>query len=361
MRVCTDARCTLRARTQPVMPFGRSGSSTCSHVARHGNRSARRGCRARSARRSRSRRPKRANGPRPGERNAVSGRSTTAAQATSAEPTGAHGAGGAAMDERLLRSRDAVLAPPAQPRRERPPERSPHRYDESPFLTFPSDGRLITLRMEMALPLRILGYPTGIGRSAPTSSCSGPGCPTSSSDRSAAGARGCCPRSRSTAPRRSATRAAGGDRPRRDAARRRDARSAWAAIVSEGFAPRFALTAAPSTTWRPGSVHTRCQPSSTPSAGRGPDRRAAEDVGRERAVQQDLVQAEPGRPPIASAAWRAASFASGIQVGAGSRPPARSGAAGRSSGAGARCRCACITSRITVRSAHRRGMCACTA
>ena len=39
-------------------------------------------------------------------------------------------------------------------------------------------------------------------------------------------------------------------------------------FVSEGFAPRFALTAAPSTTCKPGSAQTRCQPSSTPSAAR---------------------------------------------------------------------------------------------
>ena len=143
------------------------------------------------------------------------------------------------------------------------------------------------------------------------------------------------PSGRSGEQRRNARRAA--DVSRREAGPKREARSACAAIVSEGFVPRFALIAAPSTTWSPGSVQRG-------ATGRRHRRRVRADGRPPRmcAVKgrfsSTSFSADPGTPPITSAAWRAASFASGIQVGGGS-PPSRSfPAADRSTGAEARCR-----------------------
>ena len=88
MRVCTRAVDTSTARTQPVAPFGRIGSSTCSQVAWQP-----------SSTRSPSTEntvgapftffsSKCASGKRPGTRYAVVGRTTTAATADSFDPRG---------------------------------------------------------------------------------------------------------------------------------------------------------------------------------------------------------------------------------------------------------------------------------
>ncbi len=61
-----------------------------------------------------------------------------------------------------------------------------------------------------------------------------------------------------------------GGRPRRASGHSEIARSACAVIVSEGLTPRLALTAAPSTTCRPGAPYTRWYGSTTPVAGESP-------------------------------------------------------------------------------------------
>jgi hypothetical protein len=86
--VRTSASFTSRARTQPVTPFGRIGSATCSQVTRHRLSSCSPTTPKTIGARFTLRSPNRAIGARPGERKAFVGRTTNAAYATVAEPTG---------------------------------------------------------------------------------------------------------------------------------------------------------------------------------------------------------------------------------------------------------------------------------
>ena len=103
------------------------------------------------------------------------------------------------------------------------------------------------------------------------------------------------------------------------------ARSACAVMVSDGLAPRLAETAAPSTTCRPGWPKTRCQPSTTPWLGVGPDGAAAEEVRRHRRADQvgrvaAGVAVDDARPAGAPPRCRP-----GSRTGSGSPWPCRAG------------------------------------
>ena len=98
------------------------------------------------------------------------------------------------------------------------------------------------------------------------------------------------------------------------------ARSAWAVIVSDGLTPRFAETAAPSTTCSPGWPYTRCQGSMTPASGVAP-MTAPPRMCAVTGMLNGSVTAPPGVPPISSASSRAAVLPAGIQVGLGAPWP----------------------------------------
>ena len=84
------------------------------------------------------------------------------------------------------------------------------------------------------------------------------------------------------------------------------ARSAWAVIVSDGFTPRLAEIAEPSTTCRPGvAVHPLVGVDDA-GLGRVADGAAADEVRGQRAVE-GLADVPPGVPPMTSAIRRTAS------------------------------------------------------
>ncbi len=100
------------------------------------------------------------------------------------------------------------------------------------------------------------------------------------------------------------------------------ARSACAVIVSDGLTPRFAETAAPSTTEMPGCPYSRWYGSTTPSSGEAP-------IGqppRKCAVSGVPISSPtllPGKPLISSASRLAARVASSICTGLGAPCPWR--------------------------------------
>src|SRR5262245_1331244 len=87
-------------------------------------------------------------------------------------------------------------------------------------------------------------------------------------------------------------------------------------MVSDGFTPRFAVTAAPSTTCSPGCPYTRWYASTTPWSGSSPMTQPPMKC----AVSGMLSSSPhdpPGQPSTFAAALLTTSLAAGIQVGFG--------------------------------------------
>src|SRR5206468_67130 len=91
-------------------------------------------------------------------------------------------------------------------------------------------------------------------------------------------------------------------------------------MVSAGFTPRFAQTAAPSTTCSPGYPKTRWYPSMTPLSGPAP-MTAPPRMCAVTGMLNTSVHEPAGAPPISSASSRTARFPAGIQRGFGAPWP----------------------------------------